>query len=259
MNKVKYSFTTKLTLDNNVHDHFFALRCVPNDNPGQRTAAFDFSLSPFVSTCTTADAFSNKVISGIIHKEHRFLDFEISGEALLDGEAKRTDFMPCYKYQSHYTKPEDKLKAFYASISAKCGLTDNFERAKFFSSELAEKFTYEKNVTDTETTAEEAFAGGKGVCQDFTHILLSLLRQDGIPCRYQAGLACCDGETHSWADIWTGEGWKGYDPTNLCEANDSYLTLSQGRDFRDSAIDRGVMFGEYTRQMQLIISKPELF
>ena len=89
--------------------------------------------------------------------------------------------------------------------------------------------------------------------------MLSLLRQDGIPCRYQAGLACCDGETHSWADIWTGEGWKGYDPTNLCEANDSYLTLSQGRDFRDSAIDRGVMFGEYTRQMQLIISKPELF
>lgn len=131
MNKVKYSFTTKLTFDNNVHDHFFALRCVPNDNPGQRTAAFDFSISPFVSTCTTTDAFYNKVISGIIHKEHRFLDFEISGEALLDGEAKRTDFMPCYKYQSHYTKPEDKLKAFYASISAKCGLTDNFERAKF--------------------------------------------------------------------------------------------------------------------------------
>ncbi|MCM1061294.1 MAG: transglutaminase family protein [Eubacterium sp.] len=259
MNKVRYSFSTKLTFDNNVHDHSFALRCVPNENPRQKITAFDFSVSPFVGVCTTVDAFSNKVLSGIIHKDHRCLDFDISGEAIIDSSAERTDFMPCYKYHSHYTKPGETLRDFYALILDQCCESNPYKRAEYFSAKLSEKFSYQKNVTDTETTAEQAFVIGKGVCQDFTHILMSLLRQDGIPCRYQAGLACCDGETHSWVDIWTGSEWKSYDPTNLCEAGDSYLTLSQGRDFRDSAIDRGVMFGGYTRQMQLIISKLEIY
>ena len=84
--------------------------------------------------------------------------------------------------------------------------------------------------------------------------MLSLLRIDGIPCRYIAGLASCDGETHSWLEYWNGEYWLGFDPTNNCAVTDNYLTLSQGRDFGDCAIDRGVMLGNYTRQMQLINS-----
>ena len=75
---------------------------------------------------------------------------------------------------------------------------------KYFSDCLSEVMTYEKNSTDTATTAADAFAIKKGVCQDFTHVMLSVLRMDGIPCRYIAGLASCDGETHSWLEIWTG-------------------------------------------------------
>ena len=77
---------------------------------------------------------------------------------------------------------------------------------------------------------------------------------DGSAARYIAGLAFCDGETHSWVEYWTGDHWEGIDPANNCPISDDYLVISQGRDFRDCAIDRGVMFGKYTKQLQLVRS-----
>lgn len=138
---------------------------------------------------------------------------------------------------------------FYDEISAECTKKKPFERAVFFSDILSDLIHYEKGVTDINTTAVQAFELKKGVCQDFSHIMLALLRMDKIPCRYIAGLAACDGETHSWVEMWLG-----FDPANNCSVNEDYLVLSQGRDFGDCSIDRGVMFGAYTKQFQLITS-----
>jgi transglutaminase-like putative cysteine protease len=131
---------------------------------------------------------------------------------------------------------------------------DASEKAAYFSDILSDIIEYKKGTTTTATTAAEAFALRSGVCQDFSHILISLLRMDGIPARYIAGLAFCDGETHSWVEYWTGDHWEGIDPANNCPVNDDYLVISMGRDFRDCAIDRGVMFGRYTQQLQLVRS-----
>ena len=161
--------------------------------------------------------------------------------------------MPCYLYQSQYTKPDAELKSFYESIKGKCTGTAA-DKAEYISNILSETIEYKKDVTDTSTTAAQAFALKKGVCQDFSHILISLLRMDGIAARYIAGLAFCDGETHSWVEYWTGDHWEGIDPANNCPVSDDYIVISQGRDFRDCAIDRGVMFGSYTKQLQLVRS-----
>lgn len=255
MKKLNFSFSTKLTFDNYVHDHSFALRCTPIESEVQHIIICEQDISPFVSTQNTTDAFGNTVTSGYLKKDHRFLDFEINGCAEIDCTKAKTDYMPCYRYQSKYTAPDSALRGFYNIISEKCSVTDVYGRAAFFANEIFGIMEYQKGVTDTKTTAADAFALKKGVCQDYTHIMLSLLRMDDIPCRYMAGLACCDGETHSWAEIWDGQKWTGFDPTNNCPVNDDYLVLSQGRDFGDCAIDRGVMFGAYTKQMQLISSK----
>ena len=254
MKKLNFSFSTRLTFDNYVHNHSFALRCTPPENPAQHITAFELDISPFATTCNTVDAFGNTVTSGYLEKDHRFLDFEINGCAEIDCSKAKTDYMPCYLYQSVYTKPDKNLKTFYENISAKCSEIQTLKRAEYFSEKISEQIVYEKGVTSISTTAAEAFSLKKGVCQDFSHIMLSLLRMDKIPCRYIAGLACCDGETHSWIEFWDGTRWIGFDPTNNMSANDDYLTLSQGRDFGDCAIDRGVMYGAYTRQMQLISS-----
>lgn len=255
MKKLNFSFQTRLTFDNYVHDHSFALRCIPPETAAQHIISCELSISPFVSTKNTVDAFGNNVTSGYIAKEHRFLDFEINGCAVIDMEKPVTDFMPFCRYRSEYTKPDDKLRDFYRQLSESCTADSAYERAEYFSDRLSDVISYEKGVTGIKTTAAQAFELKKGVCQDFSHILISLLRMDNIPCRYIAGLACCDGETHSWVELWDGGRWLGIDPANNCPINEDYLVLSRGRDFGDCSVDRGVMFGAFTRQMQLITSR----
>lgn len=253
MKRVNFYFSTKLTFDDYVHEHSFALRIIPPETETQHILSCSLNISPYVSTQQTVDAFGNNVTAGYIKGDHRFLDFEIKGTAEVDSAKQRTDYMPCYLYQSEYTAPDEQLRKFYNENKDRY-VGSISDRALFFSNILSDIIEYKKSVTDTTTTAARAFELKAGVCQDFSHILISLLRMDGIPARYIAGLAFCDGETHSWVEYWTGDCWKGIDPANNCPVSDDYLVISQGRDFRDCAIDRGVMFGKYTKQLQLVRS-----
>ena len=253
MKMLNFSFSTKLTFDDYVHDHSFALRIIPPDTESQKILSCSLNISPSVTTKQTVDAFGNNVTAGYIQGDHRFLDFEIKGTAEVDSSKQSSFLMPCYLYQSEYTAPDEELIDFYAELKDK-NIGYVSDRAAFFSDILSDIIEYKKGATTTATTAAEAFALRSGVCQDFSHILISLLRMDGIPARYIAGLAFCDGETHSWVEYWTGDHWEGIDPANNCPVNDDYLVISMGRDFHDCAIDRGVMFGRYTQQLQLVRS-----
>lgn len=254
MKTVNFYFSTKLTFDDYVHGHSFALRVMPPETEVQHILSCHLHISPHVSTQQTVDAFGNNVTCGYIKDDHRFLDFDIKGTAEIDCAKFRSDFMPCYLYPSEYTVPDNNLRTYYLENNDKCTSTRARERAAYFSGLISGIIKYQKGVTGTKTTAAEAFALKAGVCQDFSHILISILRMDGIPCRYVAGLAFCDGETHSWVEYWTGDHWEGIDPANNRTVNDDYLIISTGRDFRDCAIDRGVMFGGYTKQLQLVRS-----
>ena len=89
--------------------------------------------------------------------DHRFLDFEIKGSAEVDHTKHRLDLLPCYLYQSQYTKPDDGLEAFYDSIKGKCTGTAS-DKAEYICNILSDTIGYEKGFTDTTTTAAQAFA-----------------------------------------------------------------------------------------------------
>ncbi len=109
-------------------------------------------------------------------------------------------------------------------------------------------FVYDAEATDVSTPIAEAFAGRHGVCQDFTHIMISALRGLGLPAAYVSGylrtipppgrprLEGADA-THAWVRLWCGEtdGWVGFDPTNAILARDDHITLAVGRDYADVA------------------------
>ncbi|MBQ3842989.1 MAG: transglutaminase family protein [Ruminiclostridium sp.] len=254
MKKINFYFSTKLTFDDYVHEHSFALRVIPPETPTQHIVSCELSISPITAVDQSTDAFGNNVTAGYIKGDHRFLDFEIKGTAETDCTRHRTDYMPCYLYQSAFTKPSAALASFLETLSDDLSEESVSERVQTISSKLSDVFRYQKDVTTSHTTAAEAFETSAGVCQDFSHIMLSLLRLNHIPCRYIAGLAFCDGETHSWIEYFEDGVWKGFDPANDRPVNEDYLVLSQGRDFADCAIDRGVMFGSYTRQLTLVRS-----
>ncbi len=85
--------------------------------------------------------------------------------------------------------------------------------------------------------------GGQGVRQDYAHILIALLRLDGIPARYIAGMLIGEGATHAWCEAYCEGYWMGLDPTHGCWLTDDYIEVARGRDYRDCIMDRGCFRG----------------
>jgi transglutaminase-like putative cysteine protease len=111
---------------------------------------------------------------------------------------------------------------------------------------------YVRGVTGVHSTATEAWAERKGVCQDIAHVALGALRSVGIPARYVSGYLHPDpdadigqtvvGESHAWVEWFAGE-WRGYDPTNLKEVGELHVLVGRGRDYSDVTPLRGVYAG----------------
>ncbi len=116
-----------------------------------------------------------------------------------------------------------------------------------------ESLTYEFGVTGVHTTAADAVAGGRGVCQDYAHIMLALCRAAGLPARYVSGHLVGEGGSHAWVEVVvtdTSEAATGrvvaaaFDPTHNRRADRGYLTVAVGRDYADVAPTSGSFVGE---------------
>lgn len=111
---------------------------------------------------------------------------------------------------------------------------------------------YVAGVTSVNTTAVEAFAAGRGVCQDFAHLALAALRAVGIPARYVSGYLHPDadaalgveghGESHAWIEAWVGD-WLGFDPTNDTPVGLRHVLVARARDYSDVPPIKGVFAG----------------
>jgi len=114
---------------------------------------------------------------------------------------------------------------------------------------------YEKGATDVTTTAEEALMLGRGVCQDFSHLMLAACRTQKIPARYVSGYLYNNGHSaasHAWVDVYLlGEGWLSLDPTHNCEQGAEYVRVAVGRDYADVPPTRGIFVGNSKETMDV--------
>ena len=123
-------------------------------------------------------------------------------------------------------------------------------------------FKYVKGITNVQTTVEEILQHKSGVCQDFAHVLLRLLRTIHIPGRYVSGYICPnkngmrgEGATHAWVEAWIpGYGWAGIDPTNNVWVTNRHVKLAVGRHFRDCSPVRGTFKGPAKQSLSVYVS-----
>ena len=115
---------------------------------------------------------------------------------------------------------------------------------------LHDEMRFDTEATGVETQAESALAEGHGVCQDFSHIFIAAARRAGIPARYISGhLFRRDGEhvqpaAHAWAEGYVeGLGWTAFDPVNGISADDAYIRVACGLDYKDAAPVAGARAG----------------
>ena len=125
------------------------------------------------------------------------------------------------------------------------------------------EFTYEPGTTDVETHLEQAFALRKGVCQDFTHVMIGMCRSIGLPARYASGYILTSGgyslvgaqASHAWCEVYLPEtGWIGFDPTNAVLADQRYVKIAVGRDYGDVAPVLGSYMGGAGCRMEVEVS-----
>jgi len=123
-------------------------------------------------------------------------------------------------------------------------------------------FKYIKGITTIESTVDEILEHRSGVCQDFAHVLLQLLRTMGIPSRYVSGYICPnkngmrgEGATHAWVEAWIPQlGWTGIDPTNNVWVTTHHVKLAVGRNFNDCTPAKGTFKGLARQTLSVYVS-----
>lgn len=127
---------------------------------------------------------------------------------------------------------------------------------------VAGELEYVAGTTGVHSSGLDALREGKGVCQDFAHLTLILLRGMGIPSRYVSGYLhphaeaeigdTVEGQSHAWIQAWTGEWWY-YDPTNDAEINEQYISVGVGRDYSDVTPLKGIYSGEGSTDLDVMV------
>lgn len=186
----------------------------------------------------------------------------------------------CYLRDTGPTRADAALIA----LAEGCVETDVLARAHAMSAAVSEAIDYLPGVTTAATTAAEALALGKGVCQDHAHALIAAARAVGIPARYvsgylsaalpaqsqsqsQGGQSQAQGKVkkparevpheaaHAWAEIHVaGLGWIGFDPANRCCPDARYIRLGSGLDAQDAAPIRGIARGAGRESLDVTVA-----
>ena len=128
---------------------------------------------------------------------------------------------------------------------------------------IHDTFEYSQKSTRVDSPIEDALTARRGVCQDFAHIMITLVRELGIPCRYVSGYLfqqgrgrnrSADDATHAWVEALLPDlGWIGFDPTNNTIAGDRHIRVAIGRDYADVPPNRGVFRGKAQSELAVAV------
>lgn len=141
------------------------------------------------------------------------------------------------------TAADERIQALAAGIGHEKGL----DLADRICAEVYAAIAYEPGVTTIDTTAAEALAGGRGVCQDQAHLMLALCHLTGLPARYVSGHLLGQGGTHAWVEVLVPDGDQAvaipFDPCHSRRGDARYVTVATGRDYADVAPTSGSYVG----------------
>lgn len=278
MQKYRIKHITKYSYPSPVIDSANQVMLFPLDDEQQEVKKHEMLITHQPSVEIFTDYFGNKVGVFSVIRPHTELTIEsiievITHEARLPADtisaAEQWDNLGGIREEFPYmdfmsTEHCELLNEITSVINS---IMDKsiapFSVAEKLSSFVYSNFEYKKGVTSVETEVDEIWKLKAGVCQDFAHVLLVMLRLVGIPARYVSGYICPknhelrgEGATHAWVEAYIPfHGWIGLDPTNNCIASDRHVRLAVGRHFTDCTPVKGTYKGssEHTLQVSVII------
>ena len=279
---MRYSIrhVTRFNYESPITESVMEARMQPRTDNLQRCLQFVLLTTPSARVMTYHDHDNNVVHHFNIPGRHSRLT--VTAEALVECMAmrplphrlgpaawSRLDAMASsgqwweYLAPSTFATPTAALEALRTDIGLERG-NDPLVALRRLMGEMYARFEYSPRSTRVDSPIDEALAARKGVCQDFAHIFLSLVRPLGIPARYVSGYLfqaagthdrSSDGATHAWVEVLLPDlGWVGLDPTNNLIADDRHVRVAIGRDYADVPPTRGVFKGMSTIRSELNVS-----
>jgi transglutaminase-like putative cysteine protease len=271
---------TRFTYESPITESVMEARMQPRTDTLQRCLQFTLQTAPSSRVMTYRDHDNNMVHHFNIPGRHSRLT--LTAEALVEcmtarplphrlGPAawSRLDSMAAsgqwweYLAPSTFVQQTEALDAFRTEIGLERG-NDPLVALRRLMGEMYARFEYSPRSTRVDSPIDEALEARKGVCQDFAHIFLSLVRPLGIPGRYVSGYLfqtagsqerSTDGATHAWIEVLLPDlGWVGLDPTNNLIADERHIRVAIGRDYADVPPTRGVFKGVSKVRSELSVS-----
>lgn len=258
MKKLSFDYEMRLTFGGPVTDHRFQLRCIPATRSRQQVVDVRLEVDPACELHTQTDSFGSVVATGYLPDAHDHFSYAVTGIAFVDVEHAGSDpVKPLYRFDSALTTPGPAIEALVGTCRERLAAlgpgASVVERATEVMHVVYAAFVYAPGSTTVRTTAEEALAQGRGVCQDYAHVMLAACRHVEIAARYIAGMLGGEGATHAWVEVYDERGvWVGLDPTHDRPAGDTYIVIAHGRDYRDTKIDIGLFSGAGVSQTQWV-------
>ena len=264
MKRLHFDYDMQISYAEPVKKCHFTIKCEPHSTECQHVDIYGREFVPDTAFSRGQDSFGNLSVYGTINVAHNVFRFHSYGDVtvvLADSEADTcSSMLAAYRYPSGLTRPGEHIISYFDRISPEMtGISDGsaYSTAVAFMHRLHQDFCYVQNITDTDTTAEAAMSIGKGVCQDYSHILISLCRLAGIPARYVAGMLIGEGSSHAWVEVFSEGRWYALDPTNDILVSDSHIKLGIGRDAADCMINRGILTGGGAQTHDIKVSVTE--
>lgn len=253
LHRTAYSYTAP------VYYSIQQLRLTPRTEPHQRTLRW--RLNAPGSLTATIDAYGNTTHTLTLTEAHGNVLIEARGEVEVDPLV-----------EGRLEEPEAGVppRSFLASTpltEADAAVADFAQRLRSldaggllaFANEVCDAVDYQAGTTEVTSTAREALALGRGVCQDHAHLFIAACRVRGVPARYVSGYVhpgdAPHAASHAWADVHLPEaGWVSIDVTHRRFASDHLCRLAVGRDYASASPVRGVRIGGGDETMEVRVN-----
>lgn len=254
---------TVVEYDGAAHASYNELRMTPLTNAGQSTLNHHVELHPRTTLWEYIDYWGTRVTSFDLQEPHSTLTIRAASTVETSADTSRRP--PC----DWSAVAQAASSADLAEFTAATGRTaivpeleqlarertrgaDPHEAADTLAAWVHESVAYVPGATGVHTNAQESWDQGEGVCQDFSHMAIALMRAVGLPARYVSGYlfpdpqaqpgTSADGQSHAWVEYWAA-GWHGLDATNRTVPGVRHVVVGHGRDYADVLPHKGIYHG----------------
>src|SRR4051794_38043598 len=252
---------TRLEYSEPVTESMTEVHMEPVSDADQSCRSFHLAVSPATEVFRYQDGFGNRVhhfnllaphdqvrilAASVVETHPRSNDLALSLAtyplALDNIDLEVFDFL---RFRGP-VRPTSRLDPLLETLQPRSG-TRIAELVSRVAQYIRTHFEYAPDVTDASSPIDDVLERGKGVCQDFAHLMVAVLRSFEVPARYVSGYIHRpnkESQSHAWCEVWLPDlGWFGVDPTNDHMVKDHFVKVAMGRDFTDVPPNRGVYRG----------------